>query len=76
MKNPECIASFGPHLRKLRERADISQQDLADGSDVDKKTIQRIENGRMNPSLDVLASLASGLGCSLAELLDFDYGGK
>lgn len=65
--------SFGLHLRKLRERIGVSQQDLADDSDIDKKTIQRIENGRMNPSLDVLASLAYGLNCTLVELLDFAY---
>ncbi|UPT67180.1 MAG: helix-turn-helix domain-containing protein [Sphingobacteriales bacterium JAD_PAG50586_3] len=73
MKNPECLSAFGLRLRKLREAHNISQQDLADKSDVNKKTIQKIELSRINPSLDVLASLANGLEMKLSDLLDFDY---
>ena len=73
MKNPECIVAFGFHLRKAREKHGLSQQDIADKADIDKKTIQRIENGKLNPSLDTLASIAKGLNLTLKELLDFQY---
>jgi transcriptional regulator with XRE-family HTH domain len=73
VKNPECIQVFGLHVRKLREKANLSQQDLADNSDLAKTTIQKIELSRINPSLDVLASLAKGLEMKLSDLLDFDY---
>lgn len=73
MKNPECIVAFGFHLRKVREKHGLSQQDIADKADIDKKTIQRIENGKLNPSLDTLASIAKGLNLTLKELLDFQY---
>lgn len=71
MKNAEHISAFGTHLRKLRESYDMSQQDLADKADIDKKTIQRIENGRMNPSLDTLVSISKAFEITLSKLLEF-----
>lgn len=71
VKNPECIEAFGLHLRKLREKQDLSQQDLADKTEISKKTIQRIETSKVNPTLDTLKSLALGLKISLSELMDF-----
>lgn len=73
VKNEDCINSFGQHLKKLRKKQNFSQQYLADISDVDKKTIHRIEHGTINPSLDVLCSIAFGLNITLSELLDFKY---
>lgn len=73
MKNEDCLKSFGEHLRKLREKQNLSQQDLANNADVDKKTVQRIEQNLLNPSLDVLCSIAIGLNITLSELLDFKY---
>ncbi|MFN8284142.1 MAG: helix-turn-helix transcriptional regulator [Chitinophagales bacterium] len=73
MKNEDCLKSFGEHLRMLREKQNLSQQDLANNADVDKKTIQRIEQNLLNPSLDTLCSISIGLGISLSELLDFKY---
>jgi transcriptional regulator with XRE-family HTH domain len=71
VKNPDCIEEFGLHLRKLREKSDLSQQDLADKTEISKKTIQRIETSKVNPTLDTLKSLAIGLKISLSELMDF-----
>lgn len=61
------------HLKALRKKYNISQQDLADDADIDKKTVQRIENSQINPSLDILFSLAFALKITLSELLQFEY---
>lgn len=71
MKNTDEIEAFGLHLRKLREKHNLSQQHIADKADVDKKTIQRIENNKLNPSLDILISISKGLNISLKEMFDF-----
>lgn len=73
MKNPSGIKAFGVHLRRLREANELSQQELADLSDVAKITVQRIENAKYTVTLDVLISLARGLEISLNDLLDFSY---
>ena len=65
------LIDFGVHLRKLRDKHEMSLQDLANESDISKITIYRIENARLNPTLDTLISLAKGLNVSLKELIDF-----
>ena len=61
MKNPEQIKAFGTHLRILREKADLSQETLANLAELSKKTVQRIENAESAASLDSLISLAVNL---------------
>jgi len=69
MKNPDEIARFTVRLRELRKAKKMSQQELANEADIDKKTLQRIETGKMNPSLDILISIAKGLNMPLDALL-------
>lgn len=71
VKNEAVLQAFGAHLRQLREQRGWSQQVLADVADVSKPTIYRIETARYSATLDVLASLAQGLGVSLGELVTF-----
>jgi putative transcriptional regulator len=71
VKHPTGIKAFGIHLRSLREMKDLSQQELADLSDVAKKTIQRIENGKYSVTMDVLISISKGLELNLDEMVAF-----
>lgn len=59
---------IGNNLRKKRSTKGISQQELADNSDVAKSTIQRIEKGEMNPSILTLIKISLALKIDLAEL--------
>ncbi|MGP8216227.1 MAG: helix-turn-helix domain-containing protein [Bacteroidia bacterium] len=60
---------IGNNIRKRRDEKGISQQELADYSDVAKSTIQRIELGAMNPSILVLKSISIALEVELSELI-------
>jgi transcriptional regulator with XRE-family HTH domain len=71
VKNPAGVKAFGIRLRQLRESKSLSQQALADGADVSKLTIQRIEHAKGAPTLDVLISLAHALELPLRDLLTF-----
>ena len=57
-------------LCELRAERGHSQARLAELAGVDRKTINRIENGHFSPSLDTLTRLSVVLRCSLTELLD------
>ena len=72
MKNPSQIKAFGLQLRKLREKYDMSQQDLANEAEISKLTIQRIENAKFGPTLDVLISIARAFKIPISQLLDFE----
>jgi transcriptional regulator with XRE-family HTH domain len=71
MKNPAGIKSFATHLRVLREKAGMSQQELADSAGLSKITIQRIENAKYSVTLDTLISISDGLNIPLKKLIDF-----
>ena len=61
---------FGPHLRKLREAAGKTPEQLADAADVHPMTVRKWEAGqRLWPTLDVAARLAKALGIPLQKLL-------
>jgi transcriptional regulator with XRE-family HTH domain len=45
-------------LRKLRIKAELSQDELARRAGIDRKTINRIENGHFSPTLDTITRLS------------------
>lgn len=53
-------------LQKRRESLGLSQKDLSEMSDVSLRTINAIENGNANPSIEVLCKLAEQLGLKLS----------
>ena len=57
-------------LMELREERGLSQARLAELAGVDRKTINRIENGHFSPSLDTLTRLSVVLKCRLADLVE------
>jgi transcriptional regulator with XRE-family HTH domain len=60
---------LGENLKKLRIKKDISQIELARMLGVDRSFVSNIENGKNNPTLSTITSLAKALGVSTNELL-------
>ena len=56
-------------LLELRINADLSQARLAEIAGVDRKTINRIENGHFSPALDTIVRLSVALGVTPSTLL-------
>ena len=56
-------------LNELRLERELSQAALADYAGVDRKTINRIENGHFSPALDTIVRLSVALDISPSELL-------
>jgi len=57
-------------LIELRTNRGLSQARLAELAGVDRKTINRIENGHFSPSLDTLTRLSVVLKCKLSDLVE------
>lgn len=47
---------------KARLQANLTQSELAKKADTSQVVISRLENGRMNPSVNLLKRVAKGLG--------------
>jgi transcriptional regulator with XRE-family HTH domain len=60
---------FGERLRKLRERAGLSQSGLAGRASLPLRSVQNWEQGHRTPRMDALLSLARGLGAPVEALL-------
>ena len=59
----------GIKLKKLREEKALSQDHLAKISDIDPKTIGRIERGKTNSSPETTRAISAALGVPLSQLL-------
>ena len=59
---------FGENIRQLRLSRGLTQEALAEKSDLSVDAVRRIEWGTISPSLDTLSKLASGLDISLRTL--------
>lgn len=69
---PEAMAvlrSVAANVRRLRTRLQITQEQLAELAGLDLRFLQRIEAGRTNLGIVVLASLSQALGTSPSALL-------
>src|ERR1700755_585859 len=63
----EVIAA---NLRRLRTARRMSLATLAARADVAKATLANLEQGRGNPTIETLWSLALGLGVAFSDLLE------
>lgn len=57
------------NIRVERARKKISQESLAEMSDITPQHLYRIENEKVCPTILVVANIASALGVSLNDLL-------
>ncbi len=60
---------LGNNLKEIRIRKNITQTELAKTLGVDKSFLSNIENGKTNPTLSTISSLAQALEVSTNELL-------
>jgi transcriptional regulator with XRE-family HTH domain len=64
-----------PRLRELRERAALSQEDLAKKAGVARATIADLEANKRPARPSTRRKLAEALGVEPAELMDSETGG-
>ena len=69
--SPSSISAreFGARVRARRQRLGISQETLADLSDMHWTAVGRLERGHGNPTLAVILRIAHGLDVDPAELV-------
>jgi transcriptional regulator with XRE-family HTH domain len=61
---------FGCTIKKLRKEKGISQEKLAELSDLHRTYIGSLEMGKRNVSLENINKLAIALDCKISELFD------
>ena len=64
------LVRFGRAVRRLRESTRLSQERFANTIGIHRSYMWSIERGRANPSLDVIARIARGLGIPISKLFE------
>ena len=68
--NEDLLKTIGNNIRKLRNERKISQQELADITNIAKSTVQRIESGKLNPTIVMLNNISIAMDIKLTELIN------
>ncbi len=70
VKKEQLQKRIGQRIIDLRSQKGWSQSDLARACNKDRQAIEKIENGKVNPTAFSLYEIAKALQISLPELLD------
>jgi transcriptional regulator with XRE-family HTH domain len=71
-RDPEPMRLIGARIRQLRLRAGISQEQLANDTDIARSYMAEVEAGRRNISIVLICEIARVLEVTPSELLRFD----
>ena len=69
MNRTKLQKTIGARIRQLRENKALTQEELATSINKQREALQRIEAGRVNPSIYTLREIAGGLGIKLEDML-------
>ena len=61
-------ARVANNLRRLRSKREFSQGELATKAGTERTYVSRLEQGRKNPTVELLAALAKALNVDIVEL--------
>jgi transcriptional regulator with XRE-family HTH domain len=61
---------LGNELRKAREAAELSQEELSFEAKLDRTYISQLENNKKSPTVDVLFRICDALGITASEFID------
>jgi transcriptional regulator with XRE-family HTH domain len=65
-------ALVGKQVKRFRVQKNLTQQELADKLEVDRQYIWKIENAKVNITLDYLEKVIRCLGCTHSEFFSFN----
>jgi transcriptional regulator with XRE-family HTH domain len=68
-RTAKACRRFAAAVQRARQRAKLTQEQLAERSDVSWRYLQRVESGEMEPGLGRVERIAEGLGLKCSTLL-------
>jgi transcriptional regulator with XRE-family HTH domain len=68
-RNETLLIALGKKIRELREKKEMSMDDLAAECEIEKQQLHRIETGKVNTTVSSLYVIAKGLGVPISDLI-------
>lgn len=62
---------FGRRIRSIRKLRDLTQEELAESSQLSAEYISKLERGQASPSFEVIVQIANALEVDPSELFNF-----
>lgn len=72
MQKKNTLINIGLNIRNLREKKNISQQDLAATCNFEKSNMSRIEAGRTNLTIGTLLKICEALDVRLVDIVNVE----
>ena len=72
MEKRIALVRIGSNIRKIREKKNVSQQDLAAACNFEKSNMSRIEAGRTNLTIGTILKICEALQVKLADIVDVE----
>lgn len=69
MDKNELLLRLGERVKEIRVQRGLTQTELANKIGKDHPSINKLENGKVNPSYYFLYEVAQGLGVDIKELI-------
>lgn len=69
-KRDNIVSKIGLKIKLLRNKLGLSQEKLAELSDINKNSLGAIERGTSSAGIDTLERISKALGVELKELVD------
>lgn len=70
----ELTIRLGKRIKQLRVMRDMTQEQLAEASNVSISFLGNVERGSKNPTVETIYKIANALDVTMSELLSFDTG--
>jgi len=64
---------FGKRLRELREKRNMTQEELSNLLDIEWQHVSRLENGKNLPSCNILIKIAQVFDIDIRKLTEYEY---
>ncbi len=71
MQKEAFLQKLGANIVRIRKSKGINQSELANLCFKERQSIERVENGKTNPTSFYLHEIAQALEVSLSELMEF-----
>ncbi|WP_422107781.1 helix-turn-helix domain-containing protein [Winogradskyella sp.] len=71
MDKEQLKQKVGRRIVALRSQKGWSQSDLARACDKDRQAIEKLENGKVNPTIFTISEICNALNVSLSEFFEF-----
>ena len=64
---------LGQRIKIVRMKAGITQNDLANTSNISVAALSKIERGEVYPTIDTVAKIANALNLNFEKIFDFQF---